>query len=208
MKYKKVIIMLLLIIIILLVNANLMLFYMCKDISSAKLIEKNNKNGIILLEAENNISNESNIVVRNSQKGELGEVQEVHENYKINISSGDIDLIAKLLYLEGRGESEECQRAIVSVIINRLNSGYWGSTYHDVIFAKNQFEPAGRISSTTVSQKQYDVIKYVMKNGTTLPGYVLYFRANYFFDWCISYKQIDNTFFSYTKKDFDRLGGK
>lgn len=132
MKYKKVIIMLLLIIIILLVNANLMLFYMCKDISSAKLIEKNNENGIILLEAENNISNESNIVVRNSQKGESGEVQEVHENYKINISSGDIDLIAKLLY----------------------------------------------------------------------------FRANYFFDWCISYKQIDNTFFSYTKKDFDRLGGK
>ena len=209
MRYLKTVIILLFIIILLLVSANLMLLYLCNGIGKYNQSINGHSNpqmGTLYSDSAN--TDLDNLVVRNSQMGEPEEEQETCENYKINISSGDIDLIAKLLYLEGRGESEECQKAIVSVIINRLNSGYWGNTYRDVIYAKNQFEPVKYISKTTASQKQYEVIEYVMKNGTTLPGYVFYFRANYFFDWCISYKQIDNTFFSYTKKDFDRLGGK
>lgn len=209
MRYRKTIVILLFTIILLLVSANLMLFYLCNNVESYKQsIRAQPKHQTVALYSNSVNTNLDNLVVRNSQKGEPEEMQEIHENYKINISSGDIDLIAKLLYLEGRGESEECQRAIVSVIINRLKSGYWGSTYHDVIFAKNQFEPAGSISKTTAGAKQYEIIEYVMKNGTTLPKYVLYFRANYFFDWCVDYKKIDNTYFSYTKKDFDKLGGK
>lgn len=127
---------------------------------------------------------------------------------KIEISSEDRELLAKLLYLEGRGESVECQKAIISVVVNRLNSGYWGKTYREVIYSKNQFSPAKYISKTEATKTQYEVVDDIIKNGTTLPCYVLYFRAGHFFDWCKSYVQIDNTYFSYTQKDYNNLGGK
>lgn len=115
-----------------------------------------------------------------------------------NVSNADRELIAKLLYHEARGESVECQRAVVSVIFNRLKTGYWGDTFYKVIYAKNQFEPVARglINGTKPSQAQYDAVDYVIKNGVTVPENVIYFRANYFFDWATDYISIDNTYFS------------
>lgn len=111
----------------------------------------------------------------------------------------DRELLAKLLYNEGRGESIECQRAIVSVVINRLNSGYWGDTIKEVVYARNQFEPVSRglIDRTKPLQTQYDAIDYVLEHGTTIPSWVLYFRASYHFDWSgyTKYKSISNTYF-------------
>lgn len=119
------------------------------------------------------------------------------------ITSADREMIARLLYLEGRGESIECQRAIVSVVINRLNSGYWGDTVKEVIYAKNQFEPANKIPNTTPNKMQYDAVDYVLDNGTTIPSWVLYFRASYHFDWqgYTKYAQMSNTFFGGHEND-------
>lgn len=212
MKYKKAVIVLLLAIITLITSANLMLLYLC--LTGEKDIERQEATPYqyttMVVRNSENISGDNVLALDTAEKAEpiIELVEEIEPEYKVSISPEDVDLIAKLLYLEGRGESEECQKAIVSVIINRLNSGYWGNTYRDVIYAKNQFEPAKYIENTIATPKQYDVIYDIMKNGISIPGYVLYFRAKYFFDWCINYKQIDNTCFSYTQKDFNKLGGK
>ena len=47
------------------------------------------------------------------------EVDTVKEDY-ISLSQDEIDLISKIVYLEGRGETYECQQGIVSVIINNI----------------------------------------------------------------------------------------
>lgn len=111
----------------------------------------------------------------------------------------DRELLARLLYCEGGGESIECQRAIMSVIVNRLNSGYWGNTFSSVVYAKGQFSPvsSGALNKAKPSQTQYDVVDYVLENGTTLPSWVLYFRASYHFSWkgYTPYCNIDNTYF-------------
>lgn len=116
-----------------------------------------------------------------------------------DVSASDRELIAKLLYHEARGESVECQRAVVSVILNRLQSGNWGDTISEVIYAKNQFEPVamGLLPNTKPLQTQYDVVDYVLETGTTLPSWVQYFRASYHFGWkdYVQYKSIDNTYF-------------
>ena len=108
-------------------------------------------------------------------------------------------MLARLLYCEGRGESIDCQRAIVSVIVNRLNSGYWGNTYSSVVYAKGQFSPvsSGAINNVKPSQTQYDVVDYVLENGITIPSWVMYFRASYHFNWkgYTQYCNIDNTYF-------------
>lgn len=129
------------------------------------------------------------------------EIKITHRQLKskeIEISESDRELIAKLLYHEGRGESLECQKAIVSVILNRVEAGHWGNTISQVICARNQFEPVakGLLDGTKPLAKQYEAIDYVLENGVTVPEDVIYFRAGHYFSWAENYCRIDNTFFS------------
>lgn len=123
--------------------------------------------------------------------------------YIYNITSEERKMLAALVYLEANVESIECQKAIVSVVINRWQSGYWGKSLYSVIYAPNQFSPANLISSTTPTATNYAAVDYVLKNGTTLPSYVMYFRANYHFNWSgyVPYTKISNTCFGYMSKD-------
>lgn len=128
---------------------------------------------------------------------------ETSTEYIYNITSEEREMLAKLIFLEANTESLECQKAVVSVIINRLNSGYWGNTLHSVVYAKNQFTPASRIPYTTATTTNYEAVDYVLTNGVTLPSYCLYFRAGYHFSWngYIPYTSIGNTYFGYMAKD-------
>lgn len=120
-----------------------------------------------------------------------------------NTTLTDREMLARLVYLEGNTESLECQKAIVSVVINRLNSGYWGNTINSVIYASGQFVTASRILYTTPTSTNYEAVDYVLTNGVTLPSYVLYFREGYHFSWngYVPYTSIGSTYFGYMSKD-------
>jgi hypothetical protein len=120
-----------------------------------------------------------------------------------NISESDREMLARLVFLEANTESLECQKAIVSVVINRWQSGYWGSTLTDVVYAPNQFTPAKKIPNTTATQINYQAVDEVLQNGCTVPSYVLYFRANYHFNWngYVGYTKIDDVCFGYMNRD-------
>ena len=109
--------------------------------------------------------------------------------------------LATLIYLEGGNQSYECQLAIGSVILNRVHSGHWGNTLHEVIYAPYQFTPAYLISSTSPTDTQVAVVEELVTNGPTLPYYVLYFRANYYFSWANDYCYYNDTYFSFLSKD-------
>lgn len=123
--------------------------------------------------------------------------------YKYNITPEEREMLARLVYLEGNVESLDCQKGIASVVINRLNSGYWGNTLRSVIYAKNQFTPARRIPYVTPNARNYEAVDHVLTQGVTLPPYVLYFRANHHHRWSGYrwYIQIDKTYFGYMAKD-------
>lgn len=59
---------------------------------------------------------------------------------QIYLSPDDVSLMAAIVTLESGGESYEGQLAVANVIINRLQSGYWGNTLKDVIYAPYQFD--------------------------------------------------------------------
>lgn len=123
---------------------------------------------------------------------------EADKQQAYNLTNEDRELLAKLLYHEARGESIECQKAVASVVLNRVDSGMWGNTLKEVIYAKNQFEPVGKglLPNTKPLQNQYEAIDYVIENGATIPSNVLYFRADHYFEWGTDYMNIDNTYFS------------
>ena len=128
---------------------------------------------------------------------------EVEPTYTYNITSEEREMLARLVFLEANVESLDCQKGIVSVVFNRLKSGYWGDTLKDVVYAANQFSPAHLIYKTTPNKTNYEAVDYVLKNGCTLDPWVMYFRANYHFSWrgYQPYISIDQTYFGYMEKD-------
>ena len=134
------------------------------------------------------------------------EVDTVKEDY-ISLSQDEIDLISKIVYLEGRGETYECQQGIVSVIINRMTTE--NKNAHEVIFAENQFTTAKFVDKGEVTEDIQSIVIDIASNGPTIPIWVTYFRAKKYHQWdneygtVIPYDKIDNTYFSYDKKLYD-----
>ena len=120
-----------------------------------------------------------------------------------DITSVEREMLARLVYREANTESIECQQAIVSVVINRWQSGLWGDTLEEVVYAPNQFSPANLLYCTTPTETNYEAVDYVIENGVTIHEYVMYFRSKYHFNWngYEAYGKIDQTCFGYMKKD-------
>lgn len=126
-----------------------------------------------------------------------------------NITAEERDMLATLCYLEASICSPECQRAVVSVIFNRLESGKWRKdmnkdgviTLYDIVYYPNAFSPSGLIDSykNKTTLDCYDAVDYVIANGPTVPTEVRYFRLGYDFNWdnYVNYTIMDNVYFGY-----------
>lgn len=130
---------------------------------------------------------------------------EKEPTYKYNISSVEREMLARLVYLESNTESLECQRAVASVVINRWLDGRWGSTIASVIYSPYQFSPSGLIHKTTPTETNYVAVDHILKNGSILPKYCMYFRSGHCFSdvWegYARYAQIDDMYFGYFTAD-------
>lgn len=116
------------------------------------------------------------------------------------LTESEIDLVSRLIWLEARGESAECQKAIAEVLHNRLQSGLWGDTIEDVIYAQQngywEFEPVPYLYTAEVDEDIREIVAEVFTNGSEISGDILYFRADYYHAWAINEFHIDNTYFS------------
>lgn len=138
------------------------------------------------------------------EKEKIVEVKvEKEPTYKYNVSSVEREMLARLVYLEVNTESLECQMAVASVVINRWLDSRWGSTIASVIYSPYQFSPSGLIYKTTPTETNYTAVDQILKNGSTLPEWVMYFRTDYHFNWqgYQPYCQIGNTYFGYFLAD-------
>lgn len=130
---------------------------------------------------------------------------EKEPTYKYKISSVEREMLARLVYLEANTENLECQMAVASVVINRWLDGWWGKTIAGVIYAPYQFTPAGLIHKTTPTETNYAAVDHILKNGSILPKYCMYFRSEYCFSdvWerYTRYAQIGDIYFGYFMAD-------
>ena len=138
------------------------------------------------------------------EKERIVEVEK-EPTYTYHISSVEREMLARLVYLESNTESLECQEAVASVVINRWLDGRWGNTIASVIYSRYQFSPAGLIYQTTPTETNYVAVDYVLKNGSILPKYCMYFRSEYCFSdiWegYARYAQIGDIYFGYFTTD-------
>jgi len=117
------------------------------------------------------------------------------------LSDEECRLLAALVTLEVGSESYECQKAVASVVLNRMY--VHNMSLDDVIYEPYQFSVAPKVKSKEPQESCVNAVNDVLVNGITIPQYVTFFRADDFHDWgdrYKAYKQIDRTYFSYDTK--------
>ena len=93
-----------------------------------------------VLNIDNNLEdkNSTTTYAKISSKDEVVEVFN-HSNKKLYLTNSDIEIMAKVVFAESKGESYEGKVAVASVILNRTISPSFPSTIEKVITQKNAF---------------------------------------------------------------------
>lgn len=118
------------------------------------------------------------------------------------VASDDLYLLAAIVFGEAGNQSYEGQLAVASVVMNRLNSGLWGNTLAEVIYAPYQFEATGTSAfqnalSTGGSETSLKAAQDALNGANNVGGY-MYFLPTWNVDTSTlsSYMQIgDHIFF-------------
>ena len=95
----------------------------------------------------------------------------------VELTWDEQQLMAKIIWLEARGESREGQQAIAEIILNRLVSGKFGDSIHDVIYGEGQFRTTPFLKDADAWQAQYDAIDDALTGPNILPMNVYYFAT-------------------------------
>ena len=117
----------------------------------------------------------------------------------IELTWAEMELLARVVWVEARGESFEGQQAIAEVVFNRMISDKFPNTLVEVIYQHEQFRSAPLLEKAEPSQTQYEAIEAALEGPNQLPTNVFYFA---------SYKtnpyvwgEIDNHIFCYAEPD-------
>lgn len=84
-------------------------------------------------------------------------------------------LLAKLIYVEARGESEDGQQAIAEVVLNRYTSGLFGKSLSAMIQDEDAFIPRKLFNAAKPTQAQYEAIDRALYGPYVLPKDVLFY---------------------------------
>lgn len=93
------------------------------------------------------------------------------------ITEEERELIARIVYLEARGEPAEGQQAVAEVILNRVAAEDFPDSVADVIFQENpqQFTTAPLIDEAAPGEAQYAAVDAATSGEAVLPMDVVYF---------------------------------
>lgn len=105
-----------------------------------------------------------------------GEPEELESRYA-PVTEEERELIARIVYLEARGEPAEGQQAVAEVILNRVAAENFPDTVADVVYQENpqQFTTAPFVDEATPGADQYAAVDAAINGEAVLPMDVVYF---------------------------------
>lgn len=92
-----------------------------------------------------------------------------------DLSFAERQLLARVVWVEARGESAQGQQAVAEVVFNRLMSDGFPNNLRDVIFGENQFRSVKFLDDAQPGQAQYQAIEKAIYGPYVLPTDVTYF---------------------------------
>ena len=112
--------------------------------------------------------------------GPIDEVKVLTKKVEPVVDPEELDLLARLIQEEAGSDwcTDELQRAVGSVVLNRMDDKRYPDTMHGVIYQKGQYSTAKRLDKTTPTERVRKNAEYLLANGSTLPEDVI-FQANF-----------------------------
>lgn len=106
----------------------------------------------------------------------------VAESRYAEVTEEDQELLARLVWLEARGEPEDGKQAVAEVVLNRVAAENFPGTVSEVVYqglgtSKQQFTPAGRIDEATPTDAEYAAVEQAIHGESILPLDVVYFST-------------------------------
>lgn len=98
--------------------------------------------------------------------------------YDFRLTNEDLALLAKVVWVESRGESNEGQQAVAEVVLNRIASDKFPDNVYDVVYAEDQFRSAKFLDDATPYQLQYEMVENAYYGPYVLPEDVFYFATS------------------------------
>lgn len=95
----------------------------------------------------------------------------------IKLTYEEIRLLAKVIWVEARGESEEGQQAVAEVVLNRLAAENFPDNLRDVIYGQNQFRSVPYLEDAAPGQAQFEAIEAAIYGPYVLPEDVVFFAT-------------------------------
>lgn len=99
------------------------------------------------------------------------------KRYDFELTDAEKRLLAKVVWVEARGESKKGQQAVAEVVLNRLASDRFPDTLNDVIYAENQFKSAKHLDKAKPYQLQYEAVDNALYGPYILSNDVYYFAT-------------------------------
>lgn len=100
------------------------------------------------------------------------------KRYDFDLTDQEKQLLAKVVWVEARGESKKGQQAVAEVILNRLASDRFPDTLQGVIHAENQFKSAKHLDKAKPYQLQYEAVENALYGPYILADDVYYFATS------------------------------
>ena len=127
----------------------------------------------------------------------------IYENTAPEFSDNNLDLLCREVYAEAGGDGPDSQKAVTTVIINRIMSPRFPEDLEDVLYQSGQFAQPASFYSEEV---QLSVMEAIQEYGTPdqiLPYTCYYFRAHHYHEFGIPYTHYGNTYFSLSEEATD-----
>lgn len=93
----------------------------------------------------------------------------------VQLTEDEINLLARLVWVEARGECADGQQAVAEVVLNRLVSGRFQNSLRGIILDEEQFVPQKLLKDAKPGQAQYEAIDRALYGPYVLPMEVFYY---------------------------------
>lgn len=94
---------------------------------------------------------------------------------EITLSLKEKQLLAKVVWVEARGEVLGGQQAVAEIVLNRIASEDFPDTLHDVIYEEGAFRSVPLLEEAKPTDTQYEAIENAVYGPYILPKDVFYF---------------------------------
>lgn len=120
------------------------------------------------------------------------EVVEPEPEYRIDVTTDDVEIMARIVMNEASVLGHEGRRAVAEVIVNRVLAQEFPGTVAEVCYQKNAFSHK---ENGDVTEDCYKAVKEALTEAKWSEDMV-YFRTDYYHSYGTPYIIIGNTYFS------------